>query len=217
MSMHHPDEMLLMEYSAGTLSEPMALCIRMHLEKCSHCRGQLDMLNSLGAIMMDHDAGKTRNELADDLFDNIMQQVEKTAPEPPETAAGAVQEPIDPLRKLLGKDLHSLPWKRQLGDVSVCDLTDYFGSEERVTLQKLCAGGRAPAHSHNGQEATLVLTGAFADGNGVFEKGDFVLLDEHHDHQPVALHGEDCITLSVMTAPVRLTGRFTRLLNPFIR
>jgi len=44
-----------------------------------------------------------------------------------------------------------------------------------------------------------------------------VILNQHHDHQPVALHGEDCITLSVLDAPVRLTGRLTRLLNPFIR
>ncbi|MDX5298530.1 MAG: anti-sigma factor, partial [Gammaproteobacteria bacterium] len=34
---------------------------------------------------------------------------------------------------------------------------------------------------------------------------------------PEALHGEDCVTLSVLSAPVRLTGRFMRLLNPFIR
>lgn len=215
--MHHPDEMLLMEYSAGTLSEPMALCLRMHLEKCSHCRGQLDMLNSLGAIMLDHDGGKSRSEVADDLFDNIMKELDETPQQQPSASAGAVHNPATPLEKLLGTDLYSLPWKRQLGDVSVCDLTEYFDSRERVTLQKLCAGGRAPAHSHHGEEATLVLTGAFADGNGVFEKGDFVLLNEHHDHQPVALHGEDCITLSVLTAPVRLTGRLTRLLNPFIR
>jgi len=60
MSTHHPDEVLLMEYSAGTLSEPMALCMRMHLDRCSHCRGQLDMLNSLGAIMLDHSQQASR-------------------------------------------------------------------------------------------------------------------------------------------------------------
>ncbi len=209
---HHPDETLLMEYSAGSLSEPMALCVKMHLEHCSHCRSQLDMLNSLGAIMLDH--SHRTSKVSDDLFDNILGQLDIT-----EVPAGkqATRPADDPLEKLLGTDLKSLPWKRQLGDVSVCDLTEYFPGEERVTLQKLCAGGRAPSHSHHGKEATLVLTGAFADGNGVFERGDFVILDEHHDHQPVALHGEDCITLSVMDAPVRLTGRFSRMLNPFIR
>lgn len=213
MSTHHPEDVLLMEYSAGTLSEPMALCVRMHLDSCSHCRGQLDMLNSLGAIMLDH--SHQASKVSDDLFDNILTQIdtEPDATQPPEPA----REHDSPLERLLGSDLDGLPWKRQLADVSVYDLSNRFPGDERVTLQKLCAGGRAPSHSHHGSEATLVLTGAFADANGVFSKGDFVILDHHHDHQPVALHGEDCITLSVMDAPVRLTGRLTRLLNPFIR
>ncbi|WP_077530238.1 ChrR family anti-sigma-E factor [Vreelandella utahensis] len=213
MSTHHPDEVLLMEYSAGTLSEPMALCMRMHLDRCSHCRGQLDMLNSLGAIMLDH--SKQASRVSDDLFDNIVAQIDSE----PASREATVEKPSNdsPLERLLGSDLNELPWKRQLADVSVYDLSDRFPGEERVTLQKLCAGGRAPSHSHHGSEATLVLTGAFADANGVFSKGDFVILDHHHDHQPVALHGEDCITLSVMDAPVKLTGRLTRLLNPFIR
>lgn len=215
MSAHHPDEVLMMEHSAGTLSEPMALCVRMHLEKCSQCRGQMDMLNSLGAIMLDH--SQQTSKVSDDLFDNIISRID--AQPPGEEMTGAEQAPQhdSPLERLLGSDLENLPWKRQLADVSVYDLSDRFAGDERVTLQKLCAGGRAPSHSHHGSEATLVLTGAFADANGVFSKGDFVILDEHDDHQPVALHGEDCITLSVLDAPVRLTGRITRLLNPFIR
>ncbi|PAU82310.1 anti-sigma factor [Halovibrio salipaludis] len=213
MSTHHPDEVLLMEYSAGTLSEPMALCMRMHLDRCSQCRGQLDMLNSLGAIMLDHSQQASR--VSDDLFDNIVAQIDsEPAPREAETEKPSHDSPLE---RLLGSDLQELPWKRQLADVSVYDLSDRFPGDERVTLQKLCAGGRAPSHSHHGSEATLVLTGAFADANGVFSKGDFVILDHHHDHQPVALHGEDCITLSVMDAPVKLTGRLTRLLNPFIR
>ncbi|HCR46472.1 MAG TPA: anti-sigma factor, partial [Marinobacter hydrocarbonoclasticus] len=34
MTRHHPDSLSLMEYSAGNLSEPHALCIRLHLEQC---------------------------------------------------------------------------------------------------------------------------------------------------------------------------------------
>ncbi|MEQ6886275.1 ChrR family anti-sigma-E factor [Salicola sp. Rm-C-2C1-2] len=218
MSTHHPDEVLLTEYSAGSLSDPMALCLRIHLERCAHCRSQLDMLNSLGAVMLDH--SQQASKVSDDLFDNIIAQIdEKPTSQTSGDQASEEQEASfgSPLERLLGSDLQSLPWKRQLADVSVYDLSDQFPGEERVTLQKLCAGGRAPSHSHHGSEATLVLTGAFADGNGVFSRGDFVILDEHHDHQPVALHGEDCITLSVMDAPVKLTGRLTRLLNPFIR
>ncbi|TVP53912.1 MAG: anti-sigma factor [Halomonadaceae bacterium] len=226
MSSHHPDEVLLMEYSAGSLSEPMALCVRMHLEKCSRCRGQLDMLNSLGAIMMDTSSAShiaathSAEDVSEDLFSTIMNRLdaEQATTTTDKPAAKTVSTSrLTPLAKLLGKELEELPWKRQLGDVSVCDISNYFGTGERVTLQKLVAGGRAPAHRHGGTETTVVLHGAFADSNGVFEAGDMVVLDEHGDHRPVALHGEDCYTLSVLTAPVQLTGRFSRMLNPFIR
>jgi putative transcriptional regulator len=85
-----------------------------------------------------------------------------------------------------------------------------------VVLQKLTAGGKAPAHTHRGEETTVVLQGAFVDHKGVFNQWDFVVLDERDNHKPVALEGKDCITLSVLSAPVKLTGTFTRLLNPFI-
>lgn len=218
MSSHHPDEVLLMEYSAGSLSEPMALCVRMHLESCSRCRGQLDMLNSLGAIMMDNpESSQAAGEVTDDLFESIMNRLDAETENAPSTLKEVNSSRLNPLAKLLGRELDELPWKRQLGDVSVCDISNHFGTGERVTLQKLVAGGRAPAHRHGGSETTVVLHGAFADSNGVFEAGDMVVLDEHGEHRPVALHGEDCYTLSVLTAPVQLTGRFSRMLNPFIR
>ncbi len=125
---------------------------------------------------------------------------------------------MGPLQKLLGEDLNGLPWKRQLGDVSVLDISEKFpGQGEQVVLQKLAAGGKAPAHTHRGNETTIVLQGAFADQNGVFNQWDFVVLNEQDEHKPVAVGCEDCITLSVLSAPVKLTGAFTRLLNPFIR
>ncbi|MDX1589067.1 MAG: ChrR family anti-sigma-E factor [Oleiphilaceae bacterium] len=215
MSTHHPDEVMLMEYSAGTLSEPMALCIKLHVDQCSRCRSHLDMLNSLGAVMMEN--AQAKSQVSDNLFDSIMNRIDQEDGTSVRQTPESPTRRLNPLAKMLGRELDELPWKRQLGDVSVCDISNHFCTGERVTLQKLVAGGRAPSHRHSGTETTLVLHGAFADSNGVFEAGDIVVLDQKHDHRPVALHGEDCYTLSVLTAPVRLTGRFTRLLNPFIR
>jgi putative transcriptional regulator len=114
--------------------------------------------------------------------------------------------------------MSNLPWKRQLRDVSVVDISDKFpGQSERVILQKLAAGGKAPAHTHRGTETTIVLQGAFSDAKGVFNQWDFVVLTDKDVHKPVAIGHEDCITLSILSAPLKLTGPFGRLLNPFIR
>lgn len=213
--MHHPDEMLMLEYSAGSLSEPQALCIRLHLEKCPRCRGQLEIMNYLGGVVLEDQQQNV--DLSAGLFNRISSRLdEEPAPALRSTPVASTPEL---LKKLLTSqaDFESLPWKRQLGDVSVYDISDQFGAtKERVTLQRLRAGGKAPTHSHRGDEVTIVLQGAFRDNNGVFETGDFVVLDKSHSHKPVALEGDHCITLSVLTAPVRLTGTFTRLLNPFI-
>ncbi|MGM0951716.1 MAG: ChrR family anti-sigma-E factor [Pseudomonadota bacterium] len=212
MTRHHPDSLSLMEYSAGNLSEPRALCIRLHLEQCPECRSRVDSLDSLGAVMMDQ---QPKVSVSDTSFEQLMARID-SAPEDTSPVADAPR--ISPLQKLLGQDINDLPWKRQLGDVSALDISDKFADTgERVVLQKLVAGGKAPAHTHRGDETTIILQGAFSDVNGVFNQWDFVELDQHDEHRPVAVGNEDCITLSVLSAPLKLTGTFTRLLNPFIR
>lgn len=211
MTRHHPDSLSLMEYSAGNLSQPHALCIRLHLDQCTHCRSRVETLESLGAVVMDQQPKVTVSETS---FDQLLARIDAAPAEVPVAKAPR----LSPLQKLLGDDINDLPWKRQLGDVSVLDITEKFpGQNERVVLQKLVAGGKAPAHTHRGNETTIVLQGAFADQKGVFNQWDFVVLNEQDEHKPVAVGCEDCITLSVLSAPLKLTGTFTRLLNPFIR
>jgi putative transcriptional regulator len=201
-----------MEYSAGNLSEPHALCIRLHLDECSLCRSRVDTLDSLGAVMMEQ---QPKVSVSESMFDSILAKIDSL----PSPQPGAKPVPrASVLQKLLGDDINNLPWKRQLGDVSVLDITEKFpGQNEQVVLQKLVSGGKAPAHTHRGTETTIVLQGAFADQNGVFNQWDFVVLTDQDEHKPVAVGCEDCITLSVLSAPVKLTGTFTRMLNPFIR
>ncbi|MEP1216742.1 MAG: ChrR family anti-sigma-E factor [Marinobacter sp.] len=214
MTRHHPDTLTLMEYSAGNLSEPYALCIRLHLDQCPHCRSRVDTLDSLGAVMME---SQPQVGVSSDMFDSILSRID-SEPDMTEKYIQTQAKRMSPLQKLLGDNLNDLPWKRQLGDVSVLDISERFpGQSEQVVLQKLAAGGKAPAHTHRGDETTIVLQGAFADQKGVFNQWDFVVLNQEDEHKPVAVGCEDCITLSVLSAPVKLTGTFTRLLNPFIR
>ncbi|MFV8571914.1 ChrR family anti-sigma-E factor [Marinobacter sp. SBS5] len=211
MTRHHPDSLSLMEYSAGNLSEPHALCIRLHLDQCGHCRSRVDTLNSLGAVMMEQQPNVS---VSDTSFEQLLARLEET----PEARPERDTPRLSPLQKLLGDDMNDLPWKRQLPDVSVVDISDKFpGQKERVILQKLAAGGKAPAHTHRGTETTIVLQGAFSDAKGVFNQWDFVVLTDKDVHKPVAIGHEDCITLSILSAPLKLTGPFGRLLNPFIR
>ena len=79
------------------------------------------------------------------------------------------------------------------------------------------AGRQVPQHTHEGSELTVVLDGAFHDETGHYGRGDLVIADSSLDHRPTADEEQDCLCLAVTDAPLRLTGRFGRFFNPFIR
>ena len=82
---------------------------------------------------------------------------------------------------------------------------------------RIKSGTAMPSHTHEGTELTLVLAGGFSDERGHFLRGDLAEVDASVDHRPIADPGDDCICLAVTDAPLRLTGPFGRLLNPFLR
>ena len=84
-------------------------------------------------------------------------------------------------------------------------------------MQRICAGGTTPEHDHRGTEMTVVLEGSFSDEKGIYREGDFLLKEPGDVHQPVSARNQDCLCLSVQEAPVKLTGLWGKVLNPFIR
>jgi putative transcriptional regulator len=122
------------------------------------------------------------------------------------TEAGDPRVPR-PLRGYLGSTLDSLAWKsRGSGRNAEVDLLAGHPGI-RTRLLRIRGGTAVPRHTHEGNELTLVLAGGFSDASGHYLKG----------HRPVADAGADCLCLAVTDAPLRLTGRFGRYLNAFLR
>ena len=86
-----------------------------------------------------------------------------------------------------------------------------------VRLLYIPAGSELPDHGHHGQELTLVLQGAFIDGDDRFARGDLEVADEDLEHTPVADIGEDRICLAATNAPLKFKGIAPRLAQPFLR
>jgi putative transcriptional regulator len=141
-------------------------------------------------------------------LDQLDDSIEFVAPPP-------VSELPAPLGAYVRGPLADLPW-RHFGAVSEAPLP-LDESTYRTRLIRLRAGRAVPRHPHGGQELTVVLEGAFHDGIGAYAVGDLAIADPHVEHQPRALGDEDCLCLAVTDAPLRLTGRFSRFLNPFLR
>ena len=78
---------------------------------------------------------------------------------------------------------------------------------------RLPAGLGTIPHGHNGAEYTVVLKGAFEDGNQRFGPGDFAEMAEEIEHKPHVTPEGDCICLIVSEKPLRATTLLGRLVQ----
>lgn len=211
---HHPSDERLLEYASGALPEPPALLVATHLALCPRCRRVTAELEALGGALLE---GMAAEPLAGDSLERALARLEEAPGEPTPAPAAPQSEPAlpQPLRGYVGDSLDCLPWRR-LGPIAeVRLLREFEGYTTRLLWAR--AGAAVPAHTHAGTEMTLVLRGAFSDASGHFLRGDVDEADSSIAHQPVADEDEDCICLAVTDAPLRLTSRVGRLLNPFLR
>jgi putative transcriptional regulator len=212
---HHPSEARLLDYVAGSMAEPMALLVATHLALCPHCRRESNQLEELGGVMLDE---LEPAPLGDDGLARVFARLERPVGQDdrvPRRSADGEPDLPEPLRSCIGGPLASLSW-RHLGPLGQATLLpDYPGMTTQ--LLSIRPGTAMPRHTHEGGELTLVLRGAFHDETGRYLRGDVAEADHEVDHRPVADEGEDCLCLVVTDAPLKLTGRLGRLVNPFVR
>ena len=216
MATHHPGTELLLDYSAGALKEPVALLVATHLALCPRCRAEAEQLESVGGALLDDlkPQAMARNSLKQVLA--RLDEPDRAEPAPAVPAASDADLGLPrPLRDYVGSGLDGLAWKSRPGLAEAEVLAEFPGFKTR--LMKIEAGRAMPRHTHEGSELTLVLSGGFSDAAGHYLRGDVAVADASVDHQPVADPGEECLCLAVTDAPLKLTGPFGRLLNPFVR
>ncbi len=236
---HHPDEGLLLDYASGHLAEPIALIVATHLALCPRCRSQVATFEALGGALLEEappepvsaDCLKSlfarlddpRCGAAETPSDNGADDARSATITVPAGFAAAVggadTDTImvpQPLRSYLEAPLARLDWHSVYPGIDEVRLDAGGQGPFTTRLLRLRGGTKTPRHSHRGTEMTLVLNGAYLDELGRFARGDFVGYDGTVDHRPHAESGGDCLCLTVTDAPLRLTGRIGRLLDPFI-
>ena len=213
---HHINDDLLVAYAAGSLSESWSLLVASHLALCPTCRKALEAAETMGAQLLETIAPVS---VAPSSFDALLARLDG---DPYEPALPPSHETIptpsvlpSPLRDYVGGDLHALKWRR-LGKGAFHIPIKTRDGEGKARLLKVPAGKPVPAHSHGGEELTLVLTGSFSTYQGTFHRGDVETADETVEHMPVAGPGEDCICLAVTDAPLRFKSLAARIVQPLI-
>lgn len=213
---HHPSQEALADYAAGAASEAESLIIATHLALCPACREHVAAFEAVGGALVDEIEPAS---LSDSAMDRMLQAIVLSPREPearPRTRTKAVTGGVpEPLRSYLPADMADLPWHTVLRGLDEIELNT--GGRGRTRLLRIKAGTTMPRHTHGGVEHTLVLSGGFTDQGRHYGRGDMAVADGSVDHTPVADEGEDCICLTVTSAPLKLTGTLSRFMNPFIK
>lgn len=214
---HHPKEEMLLDYATGALGETWSLAVATHLALCPACRKAVAVMEDIGGNMLET---VTPAPISDRAFDALMARLDDKIDEP--TAPISVVPPTgdapvlpQPLRDYVGSDLDGVQWKR-LGMGARQFIIPTRQKSVTSRLLRIPAGRPVPEHSHNGQELTLVLCGAFEDKTGYYGRGDLQEADGSIEHQPHAASGEDCICLAITDAPLRFRSLAARIVQPVL-
>jgi putative transcriptional regulator len=209
---HHPDENMLIEFSAGTLDTAASICVSAHLHFCSSCKAKLLQLDQVGSHIMSQ---AEPVDVAEDVFDQVMEKIDSGIDNASADQATNDDMPFS-VNKLIGTSLMNKNWKRLSSSVDIARFKTGQNQFE-VALHKICAGGKTPKHDHDGLEYTVVLKGSFSDENAVYREGDFLLRQPGDVHQPMGAQNGECICLSALSAPIVPTSPLGFLMKPWLR
>jgi putative transcriptional regulator len=196
MPNHHPDESLLIEYAAGSLNEAKSLLVATHMALCPSCRKVVQDGEVIGGALLQAStyligAGDPR------------EPVVGLAPSDFQPSAAAATLFPSPLRDYVGMPVGEIKWTPLWRGLCEYPLPQ-FGAG--VRLLSIPGGGRMPRHTHEAEELTLVLQGAFGDITGHYARGDVAMADPSIHHRPRADSGEQCICLAVEDGALKLSG-----------
>jgi len=217
---HHLDEATLLSYSAGSMSQAMALVVACHISMCSKCHKRIQESEALGGMLLDN---LEPAKIDADSLSQVLSCLEQGSADAPDISTPAAQpSPVHienqeipaPLRDYIGGSLDALDWKSIVPGVHYYDLDCKTERNGASRLLRIAPGKAMLPHSHDGNELTLILRGSYSDEMGRFTVGDIADLDSEVEHQPLVDSHEDCICLIATDAPLKFSTLLGKIVQP---
>lgn len=216
---YHPDQHLLSLHAKGELPLSMSIAISAHAELCHHCQQQLDQM-TIALSEQEFEQQQTVAKQPDDadlsallsqFMSSTLDNLDIESIQQPQDADNTVSIKGQQyaLPRVFRKQINA-SWQG-IGKVSRLRL-DTGEPQARASLLHIAANGEIPEHTHKGAELTLLLAGEFSDCYNTYKPGDFMLLDQAHQHSPKTTEG--CLCYTIVDAPLYFTKGFSKLLNP---
>jgi putative transcriptional regulator len=224
---HHPQPELLLNYVSGKLSPAMSIVVALHQKRCQQCQAQIAELEAVGGEAIMNPVSTNQQQIEDSLQDNfakLMATIEQTPSD--ESGIGddneasvfdlaLASEDLDVFTQINELKIGRKSWQRVSRKIwrTQFDLPD---EKFQLEVLKFAPYAKIPKHTHEGEEITQILQGAFSDQDGEYQAGEFLIRNSQHEHQPVA-GPEGCICVAVTNAPLKFTGLLGPILNFFTR
>lgn len=220
MIKHHPSQELLQAFVNGELPASLSAGIAIHADMCPACQATIATMTEQAAedsfeqAFLHQFVVDDNEDIADIDFERMFSEITDSS----DVAKVKVEQPK--FITLKGKE-YKLPKQLQhmefaspmnLGKLARSRV-DLGEGEIHTSLLHIDPGGAVPQHTHQGYELTLLLEGSFCDEMGEYHAGDFIMLDQQHDHSPMSPDG--CLCFTVANDALHFTKGFNKLLNPF--
>ncbi len=201
---HHPHEDLLLSYASGALDEASSLIVATHLTACPQCRADVAVAEAVGGMLLDEIAPADIK-----CFATVMEKLNDAhfVASPPLKDTGYPRT----LDAYIPGEINWRSVGRGLRYASLLEEGD-----TRAGLLSCAPGADVTLHTHDGEELTVVLAGAYRDGEQNFLCGDLQYADGAVIHRPVANPQTGCTVLVVNKGPVRPTSFLARIFMRFI-
>ncbi len=207
---HHPSEAVLADYASGALADGPSLAVSAHLELCACCRKAIRLFEAVGGEQLQALAPA---EMQADALAQALARIERPAPPPKPVVRHPGAEGLVLPRALAARGMGRRRFVAP--GFWIAPVPSRNPDGWRTYLLRAPSGTAVPRHGHNGAEYTVILRGAFFDGDRHYAVGDFAECDEADDHQPKAEGPTPCICLITGQGGLRAQG-ILRLLQPFL-
>lgn len=203
---------LMLDATLGRAPAAVGLAIATFVElQPAAARTQRGLQALGGALLDDLDPVP----LAADSLQATLSRLDEEAVEPAVTAPGPRGSAPVALQPYVGADYEKVRWRpRGHGAFEHVIWSERGGY--RASLLRIAPGRRMLTHRHSGEELTLVIEGSYWDAQDCFRRGNLQVATTAQTHAPRAT-AQGCLCLTVLAAPLRLTGLLGWIVNPFIR
>jgi len=214
---HHPEDELLLDYSAGKCDAAFNIVVASHVGDCVRCQNTIALHHEIaGDSLRNEKPAKMATTALD-----VMKMSEDASSETPEPIVASDKSEIfgidvpPLLSSYLPGKLDNLKWKKITNRLKQAIIkTD---GQASLRLLWMAPGTSIPAHGHKGQEMALILSGGYYDGDMAYTKGDLHFADHETPHIPVAMEDGPCLVLAATDGPLIFSGLIPRLLQPLLK